>query len=108
VLLSAAVLLQTESGQSGSIWLSFEAVRESTSTVDVIPDIGRALSLGRGAATAGETREWPRGTRALAGVVRLQPGDADTLRWKVRQDITSASTRSAGYLGDAPMVVVPT
>src|SRR5690606_40731188 len=93
---------------SGSLWLSFEAVRESTSTVDVIPSIGRALSLGRGSATAGETAEWPRGTPARAVVVQLQPGETYTLRAKVMQDINSGNPRSAGYLVEASMVVIPT
>src|SRR5690606_10725783 len=105
VLLSAAVLLTTESGQSGSIWLSFEAVRESTSTVDVLPDTRRALSLGRYVAT---TAEWSQGTPARAVVVQLQPGEAYTLRAKMMQNVSSENPRSAGYLAEASMVVIPT
>jgi|ADGO01.1.fsa_nt_gi hypothetical protein len=108
VLLSAAVLVMTDSGQSGSIWLSFEAVRESTSDIDVSPGIGRALSLGRGAADPGETVEWPRGTPGRAVVVQLQPGEAYTLRAKVLQDIDSGDPRLAGELVEASMVVIPT
>jgi len=92
----------------GSIFLSFEAVRESTSDIDVIPDMGRALFLGRGTATGGETPEWPQGTVGRAVVVRLQPGEAYTLRAKVMQDIDSDDPMSAGQLLEASMVVIPT
>lgn len=108
VLLSAFVQVWTSSGQVGAINLSFEAVRESTSTVDVTPDRGRALSLGRGTATGGETPEWPQGTPARAVVVQLQPGETYTLRAKVMQDINSVNPQSAGFLAEASMVVIPT